>query len=334
MINSYRIIDANLNRVCEGLRTIEDIARFSFNNFSKSEKMRILRHDLRTSLKKFDRILVTARDSQSDFGVEYKKEGSRDYNPVTANFKRVQEGLRSIEENLKVIEEYEISSIVEKLRFESYTLEKDFLKKNIPDGLYCITASHLSNNRDNIEVVKAVLDGGCQILQYREKYKLMSEKYREAEEIRKLTEQYDALFIVNDHTDIAVSVNADGVHIGQDDISVSAVRQIGPNLIVGLSTHSPQQAERAIEEKADYIGVGPVYKTATKDDVCDPVGMEYVEYAINNVNIPYFCIGGIKEKHLGLFIEKGIRRLVMVTDITQSDEITEKVKRINKLLKQ
>jgi len=327
-VNSiFRIIDVNVNRVSEGLRVIEDVSRFTLNNQKKTELVRNLRHSLRNNLKKFDKQLINARDVESDFGINLTLDTS--HNSMQANFKRIQEALRSIEESLKSLHEFSLSKEIEKLRFDSYSLEKLFSKKELPFGLYCITASNLSNNRDTVSVVKAILDGGCKIIQYREKYKSLKEKFIEAESIKKIIDDYEALLIINDHPEIALAVDADGVHIGQDDIPVETVRKIIGNKIIGLSTHSSKQALAAHNSTADYIGVGPIFETKTKDDVCKPVGIEYAEYAKNNCSIPFYAIGGIKEHSIEKILNLGIKRICLVSEITSAIDITKTVQRIN-----
>jgi thiamine-phosphate pyrophosphorylase len=125
------------------------------------------------------------------------------------------------------------------------------------------------------------------------------EKYRECLAIRELTSRAGALFIVNDDPALAIAVKADGVHIGQDDMPIEAARSVlGAGMIIGVSTHSPEQALDAVRRGADYIGVGPLFVTSTKTDVCAPVGLEYLEFAVKNIGIPFVAIGGIKRHNL------------------------------------
>ena len=126
--------------------------------------------------------------------------------------------------------------------------------------LYALTDDELSLGRPTVEVAKALLDSGIKILQYREKEKKAGQMLKECLELRRLTREAGACFIVNDHVDIAVLCEADGVHVGQEDLPVEAVRRlVGPDMIIGLSTHTPDQARAAVASGADYIGVGPIY---------------------------------------------------------------------------
>ncbi|MDW7675936.1 MAG: thiamine phosphate synthase [Bacillota bacterium] len=207
-------------------------------------------------------------------------------------------------------------------------------KNPLMTDLYCITAEEHSLGRSNIEVVKEMIAAGIKIIQYREKDKLKLYKYEECLAIRELTKKAGVTFIVNDDVDIALAVRADGVHIGQEDIPIEKVRQIvGDEIIIGLSTHSPAQAQDAVKRGADYIGVGPIYRTYTKKDVCDPVGLEYLEYVVKNINLPFVAIGGIKEHNLQEVTGKGATCIALVTEIVGAEDIQGKIKGIRSKLK-
>ncbi|ABO48626.1 thiamine-phosphate pyrophosphorylase [Desulforamulus reducens MI-1] len=201
-------------------------------------------------------------------------------------------------------------------------------------GLYGITAEEYSLGRSNYAVIKAMINAGIKVIQYREKEKKLREKYQECLDIRKLTQQAGVTFIVNDHIDLALMVGADGVHIGQDDLPPEKVRQlVGEKMIIGLSTHSPLQAQAALAAGVDYIGVGPIFATRTKKDVCQPVGLEYLEYVVKNIPLPFVAIGGIKEHNLSEVSKRGAQCAALVTEIVGAKDIVEKVhslrKRIN-----
>lgn len=207
----------------------------------------------------------------------------------------------------------------------------DFKRKKLDFPLYCITAQNLSNGRNNIDVVKEMIAGGAKIIQYREKYREIKERFNECVEIKKLTEKAGVTFIINDNIDIALIVKPDGVHIGQDDLPIGEVRKlVGENMIIGLSTHSPEQAQQAVKDGADYIGVGPLFETHTKDNVCAPVGLDYLDYVVNNINLPYVAIGGIKEHNIDSVIEHGAKCVCLVSDIVSSTDIKQKVSSILK----
>lgn len=203
----------------------------------------------------------------------------------------------------------------------------------IPEGIYGITGDNFAHGKSNLECVKAMIEGGIKIIQYRDKTKSIKEKVKEAREIRELCKRNGVIFIVNDHVDIAILVDADGVHIGQDDMDPSDVRKlIGDNKIIGLSTHSEEQGMKAyLNPAVDYIGVGPIFPTTTKDTA--PVGLGYLEYAVKNLHLPFTAIGGIKEHNLHEIISRGAKNVCLVSDIVGADNITEKVKELQKLMK-
>ncbi len=197
--------------------------------------------------------------------------------------------------------------------------------------IYGITADEYSLGRGNIETVRQMIAAGIKVIQYREKDKSTRQMYDECLDIRELTSTSSVTFIVNDHVDLALAVGADGVHVGQDDLPPTAVRRlIGDEMIIGLSTHSPEQTQRAMEmaEIIDYIGVGPIFATTTKKDVCEPVGLEYLEYVVNNIPLPFVAIGGIKEHNIQLVKDTGAGIISMVSEIVGAFDLDEKVRGI------
>jgi thiamine-phosphate pyrophosphorylase len=207
------------------------------------------------------------------------------------------------------------------------------VKKILNSVLYCLTDSEHSCGRDNIEVVSDMIEAGVKIIQYREKDKSMREKYLQCMKIRELTKKAGVTFIVNDHVDLAVITGADGVHIGQGDMPVFEVRKLlGHNKIIGLSTHSPEQVKQAEKDGVDYIGAGPVFETKTKKDVCEPVGLGYIDYVSKNTELPFVAIGGIKEHNVNDVIRHGAKCIAMVTEITGADNIVNKIKSINRTI--
>lgn len=193
--------------------------------------------------------------------------------------------------------------------------------------IYGITSEEHSLGRSNVEVVKQMIDGGIRVIQYREKNKYSRAMYEECQVIREMTRTAGVTFIINDHIDLAMLVGADGVHIGQDDLPPEAVRRlIGQDMLIGLSTHSISQAQEAVRcGVIDYIGVGPIFKTQTKKDVCDPVGLAYLEHVVKNVDLPFVAIGGIKEHNIALVRNCGAKIIALVTEIVGSQDIKAKI---------
>ena len=205
------------------------------------------------------------------------------------------------------------------------------MKKAVPRGLYAITAENMSRGRSNIEVVGALIEGGVKIIQYRDKEKSKLEKFRQCEIIRQLTEYAGVCLIINDDIDIALAVDADGVHLGQDDLPIENARKIVGSKIIGISTHSPAQAEKAVSDGADYIGVGPIYKTATKIHAA-PVGFEYLKYCVENIKIPKVAIGGIKLSNLADIAAFKPENICMVSELTEAQDIVRTIQAAKEII--
>ena len=194
--------------------------------------------------------------------------------------------------------------------------------------IYAITAEKLSEGRTAVETVEQMLAGGIRFLQYREKEKTGREMYADCLAIRKLCDQYHAVFIVDDFPALALAVDADGVHVGQDDLPAVAVRRIlGTDKVIGLSTHNPRQLEasNALGDTIDYIGCGPVYPTRTKDRPAPVTGLGYIRYAAAHATHPFTAIGGIKAHNLADVRAAGATTCALVSEITKAPDISAKV---------
>lgn len=205
----------------------------------------------------------------------------------------------------------------------------------INNPIYTITAEAMSNGRNNIEVVDNMLKAGIKFIQYREKEKPALDRYNECLQLREMTKEASAIFIIDDFVDLAMAVNADGVHIGQTDLPPQVVRQlIGNDKIIGLSTHEESQLLKANElgDIIDYIGVGPVYATQTKKDAI-PVGFSYVDFASKKSKHPFVAIGGIKEHNICDVAKHGAKTFAIVSEIVSANDIIGKIKSIENTLK-
>lgn len=199
--------------------------------------------------------------------------------------------------------------------------------------LYALTDDALSLNRPVLDVAAALISAGIRILQYREKDKPAGQMLQDCLALRALTEEHHACFIVNDHVDIAMLCKADGVHVGQDDLPVPEVRRlVGPDTIVGLSTHSPDQAKAAVAVGADYIGVGPIYPTKTKKNVCDAVTLSYLDWVVANLNIPFVAIGGIKAHNIRDVVTHGAKCCALVSELVGAPDIAAQVQAVRKAM--
>ena len=209
------------------------------------------------------------------------------------------------------------------------------MKRVLPQtDIYGILDLPLSNGRGNVDVARQMLEAGVKIIQYRDKERKLGVMYEECKAIREMTRRAGASFIINDFSEIARLVDADGVHIGQEDLPVAEMRKlIGPDMILGLSTHSPEQADAAVKSGVvDYIGVGPLYPTKTKKDVCEAVGLEYLDYVVKNHNIPFVAIGGVKTHNIPDVAVHGARLFCLVSAIVGADDIAAAVRDIRKAI--
>lgn len=203
------------------------------------------------------------------------------------------------------------------------------MRRVLDTDIYALTDEGLSAGRSTIEVADAMLRAGIKLLQYREKDKKGGAMLEECLQLRRMTRDAGCTFIVNDHVDIAMLVDADGVHVGQEDLPIEDVRRlVGPDKIIGLSTHSPAECRDAIARGADYIGVGPIFATQTKKDVCAPVGYEYLDYVVQNHHIPFVAIGGIKLHNIGDVVRHGASCCALVSEIVGAADIAETVRQL------
>jgi thiamine-phosphate pyrophosphorylase len=319
----YRILDANLDRAREGLRIIEEWCRFGLNN---SEFSSICKH-LRQELGIWHTVEIrAARDTPGDPGADLTHPQEEKRVDITsllqANFCRVQEALRVLEEYGK-LDDGNMGIACKKMRYQVYTLESNLMGYQRHQLLWRSHLYLVTSPVDNLlAIVEASLQGGLTLLQYREKTADDSLRLERAMQLRQLCHHYGALFIINDRVDLALAVDADGVHLGQQDIPIAVARQLlGSQRLIGRSTTNPQEMQGAISEGADYIGVGPVYETPTKAGKA-AAGLEYVKYVSQNCQIPWFAIGGIDMSNLNDVMNAGARRVAVVRSLVQSDQPT------------
>ena len=177
-----------------------------------------------------------------------------------------------------------------------------------------------------------MISGGVDILQLRAKTRSIGEIAKVAHDLRKITGEHGVPLVINDHPEIARECGADGVHVGQDDLSVSVAREAaGADCFVGKSTHSVEQAVAAADEGADYIGFGPLFATPTKPDYA-PIGVAEIREVHGRVSVPIFCIGGIKLDNLKEVVAAGARRVVIVSGLLQAPDVAEYARSAKQLL--
>lgn len=185
-------------------------------------------------------------------------------------------------------------------------------------------------SRDVVPLVQDMLSAGIRIIQYREKHKTPVLRYQEAMILRQLTTAYHAVLIIDDYVDLALAVHADGIHIGQDDLPPNTVRRIiGPNMLIGWSTHSINDLKCAnrYQNVIDYIGAGPVFSTPTKPNT-SPVGISYIYWAKQFSKFPIVAIGGIKSSNVESIWKAYPDFICAVSDITESNNIQDTVHKL------
>ncbi|NJR38581.1 MAG: thiamine phosphate synthase [Leptolyngbyaceae cyanobacterium CSU_1_4] len=317
----YRILDANLDRAREGLRVIEEWCRFGLNQAPLTSECKHLRQAL--ALWHTPEIWAS-RDTGNDPGTSLthpQEESRADITQVLrVNFCRVEEALRVLEEYGK-LHIPQMAADCKQMRYRVYLLETSLIgqqrhQKLERSRLYLVT----SPVENLFATVEAALQGGLSLVQYRDKDADDSTRLDHAQRLKQLCHQYDALFIMNDRVDLAIAVDADGVHLGQQDMPIAVARQVlGNQRIIGRSTTNPDEMQRAIAEGADYIGVGPVYETPTKAGKA-AAGLEYVRYAAAHAPLPWFAIGGVDSENLQPILAAGATRVAVVRSIMTAPE--------------
>ncbi len=323
----YRILDASANRCREGLRVLEDHARFGVDNSWLTGNLKGIRHELTAILGELPQAaLLACRDTPGDVGTaletarEYQRTDLQDV--LTAAFKRVQEALRSLEEYSKVISG-DLGRRFERLRYRIYTIEK--------------AASRTETNRERFAgqqlyvlltdaacpggvpyVLKGALDAGVRLFQVREKSLGDRELLEHCRRVRRWTREAGALLVINDRPDLAVLCEADGVHVGQEELTVADARRVvGPDRLIGVSTHSIEQARQAVLDGADYLGVGPTFPTTTKSFAQFP-GLELIHQVAAEISLPWFAIGGIQAGNIRDVVQAGGLRVAVTGAVSQS----------------
>lgn len=315
-----RIIDANVNRAMEGMRVVEEIARLVLDNKKISRELKNLRGDLQQTVKALPDVksLVKFREAMKDVGrkisteMENRREGLEGV--FQANIKRAQEATRVLEEFSKSTGARSAKSF-KALRFKLYDVEKKIKplilsskRKMLDFDLYVVS----DPLRSHLEAARGVIRGGGKIFQLRDKGASKKKYLQLAKAIRKLTKKAKVAFIVNDHLDIAQLIDADGIHLGQDDIPIPLARKLlGEEKIIGFSTHSFAQAVKAEKAGADYISFGPIFQTPSKPKT-KPLGLKALKRVVKRIKIPVVAIGGISESNIHDVRKTGCQRIAVI----------------------
>lgn len=344
-----RILDASANRAREGLRVVEDFVRFSLDDAYLSELLKSARHQLRSVMQGFDvDSLISSRSTTADVGTQISTASelvrSDSLSVARASLKRVQEAVRTLEEYSKVgsvvrgmsnssSDPVPASQQFEQIRYELYSVEKailtTFASQRQFDGrhVYLLLSSNQCRG-EVLEVLRDAIAGGVRIVQIREKSMPDRELLEYARAVRRITRESGTLLIVNDRPDIAALCEADGVHVGQEELSVHDVRRIvGPDCLIGVSTHSIDQARRAVLEGAGCIGVGPVFPSGTKS-FSEFAGLDLVREVAAEIQLPWFPIGGIDQSNVDEVIGAGATRVAVSGAVCRAENPRQAVERL------
>jgi len=340
-VDVARILDASANRSREALRVLEDYCRFVLNDAFLSGQLKQLRHDLAALMNQFpERLLLESRDTLHDVGTSIstaqERERSSPIEVVQANARRLQEALRSLEEFSKIFSP-ELGQAFEQIRYRSYTVERALLmgshaRERLANAqLYVLVTEELCRT-SLLGTVAEAIAGGTQIIQLREKNLEDGGLLRLASEVRRMTREAGALFIVNDRPDIARLAEADGVHLGQNDMPLREARRIvGPGALIGVSTHNVEQVRRAVLEGASYLGVGPTFVSRTKEFAAF-AGLDLVRQALAETTLPAFVLGGVNVDNLPDLVALGCRRVAVSHAVCAAEDPRQVCARMRRLL--
>lgn len=325
----FRILDAAINRAGEGIRVVEDFLRMTIGDAYLAGRLKSLRHELTESTSGIDPVKrMAARDSVGDVGrnlktdAEYKRADS--FAMVQANFGRVQQALRSIEEFSKTLSA-DIAGTVEQLRYRAYTLEKAVMTmllslKTIGDARLCVLIDCRDSESELQSLVTALVEAEVGLIQLRDKSRSDRELIASGKTLSKLTRDTNTRWVMNDRADLAFASGADGVHLGQDDMPVASARRIvGAAKLIGVSTHNIEQARQAVLVGANYLGVGPVFESTTKA-FDSYAGLAFVKEVADEIQLPSFAIGGIHRGNIAQVCEAGLKRVAVSSAVIGSSD--------------
>ncbi|HVK08196.1 MAG TPA: thiamine phosphate synthase [Gemmataceae bacterium] len=327
-VNAARVVDANANRAREALRVLDDYCRFVLDDALLTEEVKATRHALVEILNRVPAgVLIEARDTAGDVGTGITAAGEMvrgsPAEVARVNLKRLQEALRSLEEFGKLLSA-DLAAGFEAVRYRAYTLERTLstggaARERLAGSKLYVLLTGKACTAALDWTIREAADGGADIFQLREKDLTDRELIERARHVRRWTRETRTLFIMNDRPDIARLVEADGVHLGQDDMSVRDARRVlGPGPLIGVSTHTPEQVRRAVLDGASYIGVGPVFPSSTKA-FARLAGREFIQEAAALTTLPAFAIGGINLETIVRAVAAGARRVAVSAVVCTSE---------------
>ncbi len=330
------MLDANANRAREGLRVLEDYARFKLNDDALSDSLKQLRHALTSATAPLLSDAIHCRDTPGDVGrghttaAETKRADLGEI--VVAAGKRLGEAMRVIEETCKIFDPPAAEKI-KQARYQAYELERRLAATLRCDGRLaqaslCVLITEAICRRPWFDTAEQAIRGGADCLQLREKSLESGELLERAKKLTALCRVRGVLCIINDRPDIALLSGADGVHVGQGDLPVREVRKmLGDRAMIGVSTHRIEQARQAVRDGADYLGAGPVFPSATKPRNF-VAGCDYLRQLAAEVTIPAFAIAGIDSTNLDAVLATGIRRVAVTAAVVGARDVAGAVREI------
>ncbi len=341
-IKLLRLLDANANRAREALRVLEDYCRFVLDDGQLSLRLKQLRHDLTAALSPLLPDSILHRDTPGDVGTANKLETEarreRLEDVVIAAGKRLGEALRAMEEYSKVIHPPAATGL-ESIRYRFYDIEQSIARTIRPGNAFdsvrlYVLITQSACRADWLRTAAAAIDGGADALQLREKVLQSGEFLARARTLAKLCRQHRVLLIINDRPDIALLSDADGVHVGQGDLpAIEARRIVGSGKLVGVSTHSLEQAKQAVLDGADYIGVGPVFRSSTKPrDWTEIPGLTCCRQVAEAISSPAVAIAGITADNAGQVLATGLQRIAVTAAVTGSEDPAAAARRLKQIL--
>jgi thiamine-phosphate pyrophosphorylase len=352
-----RIFDANLNRAIEGLRVAEEVIRFIIEDIKLQKRIKRIRHaffslghrTFRAISSQTDRMtaIINSRDAKGDIGsrgITAMEKNRRDMpSLIQSNCSRASESARVFEEFSKYVCP-ECSIEWKKIRFEIYSIERELLAllaktstkellRNI--GLYSVIDRSLLMGMNLSKTARKMIKGGTKIIQYRDKESCDGEFLKASRLIHKVCRDSDVLFIINDKVHIAYLIQADGVHLGQKDLPVSEARRIlGPGKIIGKSCYTARQAITASKEDVDYIAVGAMFPTNTKEKVQIAGPKLIIRIRRIAKNIPLIAIGGINESNIIKILRHNPDGICMISAILNSSDIQKTAAKYVRIIRQ
>tara|TARA_B100001121_G_scaffold292035_1_gene293333 strand:+ start:4951 stop:5991 length:1041 start_codon:yes stop_codon:yes gene_type:complete len=336
-----RTIDASLNRLAEGLRVMEDLARYVLNDPELSRDCKSIRHEARRLPDRWPVGWIEARrDVAGDVGtdIEAPDESVRSgtWEVAVAAAHRAAEAMRTVEECCKVVDR-DAAQTVESMRYRLYEIDarlrRGLASRRVRQWSLCVLLTEERCRHDWLEVAAAAVASGSDCLQLREKNLPDPELLSRTRALIELARPAGCSVVVNDRIDIALAADADGVHLGRDDLPVAEARRLaGGQLIIGASTHGPSEAQAAVDAGADVLGVGPMFTSRTRPDL-EPAGAERLaKHVAAWSDTPHLAIGGIDRANLPLLIESGCRGIAVCDAVCGADDPAAEVEAMLDLL--